>query len=107
MELLLDRFRASMENKIDWIGYATSLLTVASGYGALYESWAGNWIQISLLIATTVFATVIAYRMIFALIASKSSHPMTNQEFLSAFAKEQEDEESRTAEKISDASVQI
>lgn len=67
MELLLDRFRASMQPKIDWVGAFASAFTAVAGFIALAESWKGSVLQISLLICMTVFATVIVYRMIDAL----------------------------------------
>lgn len=106
LELLLDRLRSSMKKGVDWVGVSGAGFTTVASYAGLFESWVGSATQISLLIVTTIFGSIITYRVVDAFLSSKKFHPMTNDEFLTALAEEEEDSE-RQSEKVKDASVQI
>lgn len=106
LELLLDRLRTSIQKGTDWVGVSGAGFTTIASYVGLYESWAGSATQIGLLIITTIFGSIIAYRVAATCWALKKYHPMTNDEFLTALAEEEEDSE-RQNEKVKDASVQI
>ena len=108
LELLLDRFRARMDTKVDWIGCLAALFAAAACLYTLYDSWIGSLVQIAMLCLTMVFGTVVSYRMIIACYQNRNSKPMTNADFLSELVEEQEDEEDamQTA-RVKDASVSI
>ncbi len=107
MELLLDRLRASIQKSVDWVGVFSAIFAVIASYISLYDSWKASTIQIVLLITTTVFGSIVAYRVAATCWALKKYHPMTNEEFLTALAEVQEDESEQQTEKVKDASVQI
>lgn len=108
LELMLDRFRASMGPKVDWVGCGAALFSAIACLYALYDSWIGSRVQIAMLCLTMVFGTVVSYRMIVAWCKDRQSKPMTNADFLSELVEEQEDDEDemQTA-RIKDASVSI
>lgn len=107
MELLLDRLRASIQKSVDWVGVFSAIFAVIASYISLYDSWKASTIQIVLLITTTVFGSIVAYRVAATCWALKKYHSMTNEEFLTALAEVQEDESEQQSEKVKDASVNI
>ena len=108
LELMLDRFRASMGTKVDWVGCGAALFSAIAYLCALYDSWVGSRVQIAMLCLTMVFGTVVSYRMIVALWKARQSKPMTNADFLSELVEEQEcDEDEMQTARIKDASVSI
>lgn len=107
MELLLDRFRASLRQNIDWVGVWSAVFATVASFVGLYESWRGTTVQIILLMATTVFGSVVAYRVFDFLKINRERHPMTNEEFLAALAEEMIVEEERRSAGIDKTSVSI
>lgn len=77
MELLLDRLRASIQKSVDWVGVFSAIFAVIASYISLYDSWKASTIQIVLLITTTVFGSIVAYRVAATCWALKKYHPMT------------------------------
>lgn len=107
MELLLDRFRLSLQQKIDWVGAGSAVFTGVASFASLYESWNGTQSQIGYLVATVVFVTIVCWRTGALWWSSRNTHPMTNEEFLSAIAEEEEEESEAQKESINNASMKF
>lgn len=107
MELLLDRLRASLQQKIDWVGSCSAVFTGLASFLALAESWKGTGSQIIYLVLTVVFVTIVCWRTGSMWLTTRNQHPMTNEEFLNALAEEQEEDTEKQKESVNDASVKI
>lgn len=107
MELLLDRLRLSLQQRIDWVGAVSALFTGIASFASLWESWKGSPTQISYLIATVIFVTIVCWRTGDVWLTSRKTHPMTNDEFLSALAEEEEEESEIQKESIDKASMRF
>lgn len=107
MELLLDRLRLSLQQRIDWVGAVSALFTGIASFASLWESWKGSPTQISYLIATVIFVTIVCWRTGDVWLTSRKTHPMTNDEFLSALAEEEEEESEIQKESIDKASMKF
>ena len=107
LELLLDRFRASIVGQIDWIGSCAALFSVVTSLFALCESWICSNNQLMMFGLSIIFGTVVAYRMIVSLLRVRKCKPMTNEAFLKELAEEQKDEDATQTEEVKGASVSI
>lgn len=107
MELLLDRFRASQHQDIDWVGVLSAAFATVVSFIGLWDAWKGSPMQIVLLVATTVFGSIVTYHVVRLWRFNKARKPMTNEEFLAALAEEQEEEPEQPSVNVDKASVSI
>lgn len=107
MELLLDRFRSSLKQDIDWVGVSSALFATIASFIGLWDAWRGAPMQIALLIATSVFGAIVSFHIVSRLMTNRKNRPMTNEEFLAKLVEEIAEENERQAARMDKAAVTI
>lgn len=107
LQWLLDRLRANVSYRIDWVSYVSALFSAVVTVYTIYDSWKGTGMQVFLLMMTTVFITALCIRAYDSYSNEQKIQPMSNEDFLSELAEEQSEEAEEQKESISNASVKF
>lgn len=107
LQLLLDRLRANVTYRIDWVSYISALFSAVVTIYTIYDSWKGTGSQVVLLMMTSVFITALCLRAYDSYNDGKQIQPMSNEDFLNELAEEPNEEIEDQKESINNASVKF